>query len=100
MHVDAVSVELDRVQKAMGSGHDALPFMTRMYPPEEINFSPLPEAMLALLVRSGDYTPIAPGEPPTWFDISSVEDSVTLIIYRTLSDEQFYVLAPIASATP
>ncbi len=97
MQSDAVSVELDRVQKAMGLGHDALLFMTRMYQPKEMSFAPLPEAMLALLVGSGDYKPIALGEPPTWFDISSVEGSVTLILYRAISDEQFYVLAPIPS---
>ena len=97
MKGDAVSVELCRVLKAMGSRHDALPFMTRMYQPREMNFVVLPEAMLALFVRSGDYKPIAPGEPPSWFEISSVDDSVTLILYRALDDEQFYVLAPIVS---
>lgn len=97
MQGDPVGAELDKAQKAMGSGHDALPFMTKMCPPSEMKFAPLPEAMLALLVTSGDYKPIAPGEPPSWFNISSADDSVTLILYRALSDEQFYVLAPIAS---
>lgn len=100
MQGDAVNVELNRALKGLGSGHDALPFMTKMSPPSEMKFVLLPDAMLALLVRSGDYRPIAPGEPPSWFNISSADDSVTLILYRALSDEQFYVLAPIASDIP
>lgn len=99
MSGDVVSVELIKALKALSSGHDTLPFMTRMYSASEMNFVPLPEAMLAPLVRSGDYKPIAPGEPPSWLDISSREGSVTLVLYRALCDELFYVLAPITSDT-
>ncbi|MCM2300705.1 MAG: hypothetical protein NDI74_14945 [Sphingomonas sp.] len=94
MKEDAIEVELDSVLAAVRSSHDIVPFMARLEPIGDMVWKPLPDEMLAILVGSADYRPVTAGGRPTWFDIATEDDHVSLVVYRTKVDEEVYVLAP------
>lgn len=94
----AVVAELADVFSRLARGHDVLPFLSEMHAAAAMGFRALPDDMLVLIVGSDDYLPIVAGAPPTWLSISGPEGHAEIIVYRALSDEQFYVAAPPKSA--
>ena len=83
MNVDASdSGELTGIMARLRSGHDVLPFMTSHYPVADMQPSPMPDDMQALLEAAPDYQVVDPGRGPVWLQIASGNDAAELVVYR------------------
>lgn len=86
--------ELAGVTDRLRSGHDMLPFMTRLYPAALMRLQPLPREMQELLEESPDYRSPGPGDGPVWLQLASGNDAAELVVYRSRSSGTLYVVAP------
>jgi hypothetical protein len=87
--------ELKGVMEQLAQSYDELPFMDRRLSSSELTFHLLPPEMGRLLSQSPDYTSPGPGEGPVWLHVEGPSSSAELIVYRTMSDENLYMVAPV-----
>lgn len=82
------------MQASISSGHDVVPFMTRMLRSSDAAFKPLPSEMLEILRSSIDYQSLRPGAPPTWLQVAAGNESIEVVVYRAEVDGKHYIFAP------
>lgn len=85
--------ELAGVIDLLRSGHDTLPFMTRLYPATEMHLCAIPAEMQAVLEDASDYRQPDPEEGPVWLQIASGDDAAELVVYRARTGD-LYMAAP------
>ncbi|KQO12179.1 hypothetical protein ASF09_19130 [Sphingomonas sp. Leaf242] len=85
--------ELTSVIGRLRSGHDTLPFMTRLYPATGMHLCVMPAEMQAVLEGAPDYRQPDPGEGPVWLQFASGNDAAELVVYRARTGD-LYMAAP------
>ncbi|WP_334656899.1 hypothetical protein [Sphingomonas panaciterrae] len=86
--------ELAAVVEQLRAGYDILPYMTGFHAAGELGLRALPDDMKALLEGSPDYRSPEPGSGPVWLQIAGEDEAAELIVYRSRSSGQLYVMAP------
>lgn len=89
-----IETELAEKLQAHRTGHDIVPFFNRWLPSSEVEFRPLPDEMLAILLNAPDFKPVCPGEEPTTLQIVTDDAEAEIVVYRAVADIVYYVLAP------
>jgi len=71
-----------------------VPLLDRRYDSSAVQFKLMPAQLLNILSESDSYQPLVPGGDPTWFKIVTQDSVIELVVYRTLTDDQLYMLGP------
>ena len=97
MAVNEIRIELQHVLDTVRRREQTIPLLAARYPVGEIEFRPLPAELLDIISASPEYVEIVPGEGPTWIKFIVDGAVFELVVYRTLADDQFYILGPVAT---
>lgn len=89
-----LDAELGAVLARLRREHDLLPFFEQLLPSSETRLAPLPDAMMAQLRTSVDFSSLRPGIP-VWITLSAPPDATAeLVLYRAEAGGRHYVIAP------
>lgn len=92
-----IDTELADKLQALRTGHDIVPFFNRWLPSSEVEFRPLPDDMLAILLNSLDFSSVSPGNEPTTLQLVTDDAEAEIIVYRSVANSLYYILVPIQS---
>jgi hypothetical protein len=94
---ERVQSELKGILTAVRQSERTIPLLASRYAAGEVEFRPLPPELLEIISASPDYVEIVPGEGPTWIKFIVDGAMFELVVYRTLADDRFYILGPVAT---
>lgn len=84
--------------RVAGAQHELIPWMDRLWQPQELTFRPLPDTMLDLLQASGDFI-MPEAAQPTLLNLAAENGEAGMLVYLHPVTRELYAMVP-ATGTP
>jgi hypothetical protein len=84
--------------RVAGAQYELIPWMDRLWQPQELTFRPLPDNMLDLLRASADFTMPGPGQP-TLLNLAAENGDAGMLVYLHPMSGELYAMVPVAGAS-